>query len=232
MRTTRTAAAKVAGKSNPKTARVVRGASKPAAGKTKRLPFDQRQKLIVRKAAEFFAEFGFGATTRELAEHLGTTQPLLYKYFKTKEDLINEVYKSVFLDVWDNSWDELLVDRSRPIDDRLIEFYSRYTDVIMNRGWMRMYLFAGLKNVWITSSYIRLVEERVIGRIAIEVCAARNIPLSKEVEARHIEIAWSLQGSIFYYGVRKYAYGLSPKIDKNLVIRDTVRIFVASWPED
>jgi AcrR family transcriptional regulator len=214
----------------PSPAKLVRAKKQKSSLITKRLPFDQRRLLIVKKAAEFFAESGFGATTRELALHLGTTQPLLYKYFKGKEDLIGEVYKSVFLDVWDDCWDELLVDRSRPIEDRLIDFYVRYTEVIMNRSWMRVYLFAGLKNVGITSSYIRLVEERVIRRIAIEICAAKGVTLTKLNQARYIEIAWSLQGSIFYYGVRKHAYGLDPHVDKNGLIEDAVRIYVKAWP--
>ncbi len=212
------------------------GSAKPSARsasqKTKRLPFEQRRKLIVKKAAEFFAESGFAATTRELADHLGTTQPLLYKYFKTKKDLVDEVYKSVFLDVWDDSWDDLLIDRSRPVEERLVEFYARYTDVIMNRGWMRIYLFAGLRDVGITSSYIRLLEERIIRRIAVEICTAYGIEFSTDNEAHYIEIAWSLQGSIFYYGVRKYAYGLAPRTDKDFVIRNTVNIYVKAWPHE
>jgi AcrR family transcriptional regulator len=197
-----------------------------------RLPFEQRREMILKKAVDVFAERGFDATTRDLARHLGTTQPLMYKYFKTKDDLIEEVYKRVFLDVWDTAWDEILVDRSQPITERLIRFYRSYTDVIMNRGWMRIYLFAGLKNVGITSSYIRLVEERVIRRIAMEICAAHGIQISKSSEARYMEIAWSLQGSIFYYGVRKYAYELDPNVPRNVIIDDVVNIFVASWPKE
>jgi AcrR family transcriptional regulator len=199
--------------------------------KRKRLPFPERKGLIVEKAAEFFAEFGFDATTRELAVRLKITQPLLYKYFKTKEDLVEHVYKSVFLDVWDAYWDSLLVDRTRPIRDRLIDFYTRYTDVIMNRGWMRIYLFAGLKDVGITSSYIKLVEERIIRRIAIEVCLSKNIRLTARNEHRFLEVAWNLQGSIFYYGVRKYAYGLQPHVEKITLIRDAVNIYIKGWPE-
>jgi AcrR family transcriptional regulator len=198
--------------------------------KTKRLPFGQRRKLIVTKAIEFFAEFGFAATTRELAERLGTTQPLLYKYFETKKELVDEVYKSVFLEVWDDSWDDLLVDRTKPIVERLVEFYARYTDVIMNRGWMRIYLFAGLRDVGITSSYIRLLEDRIIRRIAVEICASHGIELSKDNEDHYFEIAWSLQGSIFYYGVRKFAYGLAPRTEKEFVIRNAVEIYVSAWP--
>jgi AcrR family transcriptional regulator len=198
--------------------------------KTKRLPFEQRRKIIIMKAIEFFAEFGFAATTRELAERLGTTQPLLYKYFETKKELVDEVYRSVFLEVWDDSWDDLLVDRTRPIVERLVEFYARYTDVIMNRSWMRIYLFAGLRDVGITSSYIRLLEERIIRRITVEICASHGIELSKDNEDHYIEIAWSLQGSIFYYGVRKCAYGLSPRTQKEFIIRNAVEIHVSAWP--
>ncbi|MBB3459339.1 AcrR family transcriptional regulator [Rhizobium sp. BK313] len=205
--------------------------SKPVRS-SERLPFEQRREMILKKAVDVFAERGFDATTRDLARHLGTTQPLMYKYFKTKDDLIQEVYRRVFLDVWDTAWDEILVDRSRPITERLIQFYRSYTDVIMNRGWMRIYLFAGLKNVGITSSYIRLVEERVIRRIAMEICAAHGIQISKSSEARYMELAWSLQGSIFYYGVRKYAYELDPSVPRTVVIDDVVKIFVASWPKD
>ncbi|UPJ71884.1 TetR/AcrR family transcriptional regulator [Bradyrhizobium sp. 187] len=197
----------------------------------KRLPFPERKELIVEKAAEFFAEFGFNATTRELADSLKITQPLLYKYFKTKEDLIEHVYKRVFLDVWDAYWDDLLVDRTRPIQDRLVDFYIRYTDVIMNRAWMRIYLFAGLKDVGITSSYIKLVEERIIRRIAIEVCLSKDIRLTARNEHRFLEVAWNLQGSIFYYGVRKYAYGLQPRVEKITLIRDAVNIYIKGWPE-
>jgi len=197
---------------------------------TKRLPSAERQKLIVQRAASFFAEHGFDATTRDLAKHLGTTQPLLYKYFKGKDDLIDAVYKNVFLDVWDSEWDVILSDRNRPIIDRLIEFYRRYTDVIMERGWLRIYLFAGLKGVAITGSYIKLVEERLITRIVTEISVARGIDGASKPDARMIEIGWALQGSIFYHGVRKFAYGLEPHVDKNVVIGDVVRIFVEGWP--
>ncbi|MBY3064778.1 TetR/AcrR family transcriptional regulator [Rhizobium laguerreae] len=200
-------------------------------GTAERFPFEQRREMILKKAIDMFAERGFDATTRELATHLGTTQPLLYKYFKTKDELIQEVYRRVFLDVWDTAWDEILVDRTRPIQERLIDFYQSYTNVIMNRGWMRIYLFAGLKNVGITSSYIRLVEERVIRRIAMEICASHGVQITKDSEARYMEIAWSLQGSIFYYGVRKYAYELDPGVPRDTVINDVVRIFVGSWPD-
>ena len=71
------------------------------------------------------------------------TQPLLYRYFPSKDDLIKEVYRTVYLAPFDAGWDKLLADRSRPIRDRLAEFYGAYTEVIFTRKWLRIYLYSG-----------------------------------------------------------------------------------------
>ena len=91
--------------------------------KQKRLSPDDRRKEFVAKATEFFADEGFGGGTRDLARRLGVTQPLLYRYFPSKDDLIKEVYRTVYLEPLDTGWEKLLADRSRPIRDRLQEFY-------------------------------------------------------------------------------------------------------------
>src|ERR1700748_854885 len=95
--------------------------------KQKRLSPDDRRKEFVAKATEFFSEEGFGGGTRDLARRLGVTQPLLYRYFPSKDDLIKEVYRTVYLEPFDVGWDKLLADRSRPIRDRLLEFYRGST---------------------------------------------------------------------------------------------------------
>ena len=61
---------------------------KRARAKQKRLSPDDRRKEFVAKATEFFSEEGFGGGTRDLARRLGVTQPLLYRYFPSKDDLI------------------------------------------------------------------------------------------------------------------------------------------------
>ena len=53
------------------------------------------EKMIVEEAIRFFAEAGFAGQTRELARRLDVTQPLLFQYFPTKDDLIERVR------VWD-----------------------------------------------------------------------------------------------------------------------------------
>src|SRR3954463_13407701 len=101
--------------------------------KQMRLSPDDRRREFVARATEFFSEQGFGGGTRDLARRLGVTQPLLYRYFPSKDDLIREVYRTVYLEPLDPGWEKLLPDRSRPIRDRLREFYNAYTDVIFSR---------------------------------------------------------------------------------------------------
>src|SRR5579863_2234614 len=104
--------------------------------KQKRLSPDDRRKEFVAKATEFFSEEGFGGGTRALARRLGVTQPLLYRYFPSKDDLIKEVYRTVYLEPMDSGWEKLLADRSRPLRDRLKEFYDAYTKVTFSRKWL------------------------------------------------------------------------------------------------
>ena len=65
--------------------------------KKKRLSSQEREKQIVIAAVEFFAEVGFSGDTRQLARRLGVTQSLIYKYFPTKDALIDRVYEEVYV---------------------------------------------------------------------------------------------------------------------------------------
>jgi len=56
--------------------------------------YDQQRQRAIRSAASVFAEKGFyGASTKDIAEHMGIKQGSLYYYFKSKEDALGEVCK-------------------------------------------------------------------------------------------------------------------------------------------
>src|SRR5262249_32744913 len=53
---------------------------------------DQRRDAIVKAAVQLFARNGFrGTTTRELAQAVGVTEPVLYMHFATKRDLYSAI---------------------------------------------------------------------------------------------------------------------------------------------
>ena len=194
--------------------------------KRKRLSSTARRQDFIDRAIEFFAEEGFESSTRGLAKKLGVTQPLLYRYFPSKDDLISEVYDVVYVNRWQPEWEPLLRDRTRPLADRLTTFYDVYTDVIFNREWMRIYLFSGLKGVDINRRYMQLVRQRILEPILIEARVELGLP---DVPAKdcEVEFAWIMHGGIFYYGIRDLIYDSAISTDKKRVIKDAIAAFIA-----
>jgi AcrR family transcriptional regulator len=181
-------------------------ASKPA--RRTRLNPEDRKKLIVEEAIRYFAEVGFDAGTRPLAVRLGITQPLIFRYFPNKNDLIEAVYHEVFLSRWRIEWEVLLEDRTRPLRDRLIEFYKAYTEVIFNSRWMRIFLYSGLRGLDLNRWYINFAEERIHRRVCEEIRAEKGIKLNGPITGKELELYWVFHGGIFYHGVREFAYGV------------------------
>ena len=173
--------------------------------KRRRLSSDERREEFIAKAIEYFADEGFESSTRELARRLGVTQPLLYRYFPSKDDLIAEVYESVYVQRWRDDWDAMIVDRSRPLRDRLVDFYLSYCEVVFRRDWMRIFLFSGLKGVDINRRYMKRVRARVLIPILREWRSEAGMSLIEPSDAE-VELAWTMHGGIYYYGVRRIIY--------------------------
>jgi AcrR family transcriptional regulator len=203
--------------------------AKRARTKQRRLSPDDRRKEFVAKAAEFFADEGFAGGTRDLARRLGVTQPLLYRYFPSKDDLIKEVYRTVFLERIDAGWDRLLADRSRPLRERLQEFYEAYTDAIFTRKWLRIYFYSGLKGLDINRRYVGMISDKILTRIVRECRHDAGLPAQGKPTASEIEVAWVLHSGIFYYGVRKYVYEAQVLEDKEQMISDALDVFLAGF---
>jgi Bacterial regulatory proteins, tetR family len=64
---------------------------------------DDRRREFVAKTTEFFSG---------QARRLRVTQPRLYRYFPSKDDLIKEVYRTACLEPFDTGWEKLLIDRA------------------------------------------------------------------------------------------------------------------------
>jgi AcrR family transcriptional regulator len=181
----------------------------------RRLSSEDRRTQILQAAIEFFAEEGFDGSTHTLAKRMGVTQPLIYRYFPSKDDLVREVYNSIFESRWQIEWEALLRDRRRTLRERLVEFYGLYTDVVFARDWMRIYLFSGLKGLDINRWWTRFVETRILATICDE-CRHENraTPVAKAAPtARELELLWIFQGSIFYYAMRRDVYRARVHLD-------------------
>ncbi|MGB7543224.1 MAG: helix-turn-helix domain-containing protein [Burkholderiales bacterium] len=197
-----------------------------------RLTPAERERLIVDEAIQFFSEVGFGGQTRELSRRLGITQPLLYRYFPSKQALIERVYREVYLGRWDPTWETLLDDRSKSLRTRLIEFYRRYTAVTFRPEWIRLYMYSGLAGIGFNRRYIELLERLLLRRICVELRASLGLPDDKRlpIQPAEMELVWDLQGGIYYYGVRKFIYKLRVPQEPAQSIEHAVDSFLEGAP--
>ena len=207
-------------------------AEAPAKRAFRRLAPDERRRQIVREAVAYFAEFGFEGATRGLAERLGVTQPLIYRYFPSKDDLIGAVYEEVYLGRWRAEWLDLLGRRETPLRERLIRFYSHYTGVVFEPEWMRIYLFSGLRGLDINRWWITFVEEHVLTRICEEVRVEAGLPGPDKtpITAAEIDAYWLFHGGIFYYGMRENVYRVAPRTSLARFIELSIDSFLAGFP--
>lgn len=195
----------------------------------RRLPRNERERLIVDEAVRFFAEVGFEGQTRALAQRLGVTQPLLYRYFPDKGALIERVYQEVFVGGWDPQWGVALADRSRPLHDRVAEFYGAYIRANFNYERVRLFMFAGLKDQAIATRYLAFVHDNLFVPLAREVRAEAGLP-EGEPSPAEIECVAGLHGAIGYVGLRRWVYRTPVPDDVNAVIAALVATFVAGAP--
>lgn len=203
-----------------------------AAAPRRRLAPEDREHQILQAAIDFFARHGFDASTRDLAKELGVTQPLLYRYFPTKEALVDRVYEEVFVRRWNPEWEEWLADRGVPLADRLKRYLKDYARFVLRSQWVRIFIYAGLSRGGINQKYLARLRERHFLVIARELRHACDIPEpadSAELEDE-VELIWAMHSSVFYIGVRKWIYEQPTPKDLDRVIDLRVDAFILGVP--
>lgn len=199
------------------------------ASKTRRrLPPAERERDIAEHAVRYFAEVGFDADTRALAREMGVTQSLIFRYFPTKEALVDRVYREVYVGRWKPAWEALIADRTRPLPDRLKELYIDYSHTALTRDWVRIFLFSGLRGHDINSRYLATLRKRILEPVAAEVRAYLNLPTPAELPLREeeVELVWSINARVFYYGQRNWVFNVPVRGDVDRLVEFTIDAFV------
>lgn len=194
----------------------------------RRYSTEEREQQILAAAIQFFSERGLEGQTRDLADRIGITHPLLYHYFPTKRALVERVYQEVFLGRWKREWERWLDDRSVPFEETLSRFCRDYARTILTPEWVRIFIHSGLSDRYIPDKYLGLLAERVFPRILRETRRYLGLPLRGKRNARETELVWSLHGSIFYIGIRRWIYQQPVPEDIDAIVDDRVRAYLVS----
>lgn len=201
---------------------------KPVKAKV-RLSAQEREQQIAQGAVEFFSEVGFSGDTRQLASRLNVTQSLLYKYFPNKEALIERVYQEVYIGRWDPFWESIIRDQSLPMEQRLNTLYIAYAKTALNRDWVRIFMFSGLRGERINRKYLDMLRARILEPIAQELRKEFGLPGVAEIPLKNseVELVWSINARIFYFGQRRWIFDVPIEDNLEEMIRLTIAHFMA-----
>ncbi|MGY4403685.1 TetR/AcrR family transcriptional regulator [Bradyrhizobium sp. USDA 3315] len=191
-----------------------------------RLPPHERERMILDDATRFFAEHGFEANIRDLAKRSGISQGLIFKYFGSKERLIQRVYETTFLQRWRPEWERKLKNRAEPLEKRLFEFYLSYLQTVDEYVWIRIALFSGLSGNDLTSQYIRDNVSFLMEAIALELRHESREALAAGVGVMEMEQVWMLHSTFIYYLIRKHIFRTPTAPAQDAYVEQMVRLFL------
>ena len=198
----------------------------------KRLKADERALQILHAAIQFFSEHGLDGQMRVLATEIGITHTLLYHYFPTKQALIERVYQELFEGRWRPEWEALLDDSRIPAEEKFIRFYCDYAETVLSREFVRIFVFSGLSDYFITDRFFALLRERLFPRLIRETRKVRGITSRAKPSHAEFELLMGLHGGIFYSSVRRWIYGQetpdASSNDAHAIIGDRVRAYLFS----
>ena len=135
----------------------------------------------------------------------------------------------MFLKRIDPTWSKLIAERSRPLEERLLDFYRRYAAATYTYEWIRIYMFSALMGNDINRRYIKIVEERLLKPICAEIRHHCRLPPPADapISEAELEHVWVMHGGIFYYAVRKYVYHSRVTDDFDGLVRRAVAAMLA-----
>jgi AcrR family transcriptional regulator len=196
------------------------------------LPAEERRRELLEAAIQLFSEKGMGITVQELADRVQVTQPLVHRYFPTKADLIAAIRDSIQSAHWDPAWHAILIDRSRPLGERIAAFYGEYLPHISTDRWYRGFWYAALEDPRFAQTYLGNVESELLATIVDGVRAQFGYPAldTMPMFEREMELVWGMHSAIIFVGIRRYVYQTKVSDDLPMIVRDQMRAYLQFAP--
>jgi hypothetical protein len=123
----------------------------------------------------------------------------------------------------------VIQDRSIPLEERLVSLYIEYSKAALTRDWVRIFMFSGLRGESINKKYLETLRSRILEPVAIELRQELGLPDIKSIPLKtsEIELVWSINARIFYFGQRRWIFDVPIEDDVDEMIRLTIAHFMA-----
>ncbi len=194
--------------------------------RAKRLPAAERKAVILREASLFFASEGFSASTRDLADRLGVRQALLYKYFPSKEALLEAIFEDVLAVHWVMEWANVFANQSLSIEEKLNKFYTEHLRNEDGIG-LRLFLRAALDGWPLSARRMDLVRAKLVLPLIAEMRREAKLPgyESSPLMWGELELVMTLHAAVVFYSMRVHIYGGDMSGDTSAVLN----LYVANF---
>jgi AcrR family transcriptional regulator len=204
-----------------------------ASGQRKRnLPADERRRVLLDAAADLFSEKGLRITVQALADRVHVTQPLVHRYFPTKADLIAAICDRIQNAHWDPVWRQILTDRTRPLTQRIPDFYGRYLPHIYRDTWYRGFWYAALNDPTFAQTYLARATGELLTAMINEVRVHFLFPSVDIIRPfqREIELVWGMHSTMIFAGIRRYVYHTPVSNDDDTTVLDQMHAYLLVAP--
>lgn len=196
------------------------------------LPAHERKRALLDAALDIFSEKGMCITVQELADRVRVTQPLVHRYFPAKADLLTAIKDTLQNAHWHSEWSEILSERSKPLDERVMAFYRSYLPYVFSDRWYRGFLFAALEEPAFAQAYVDHFFSELLMVLVNETRIHFGFPEIEEIPAseREIELAWGMHSTAVFVGIRRHVYHIPGPSDVDATMLDQMRAYLMFAP--
>lgn len=173
---------------------------------------------------------GAAFNTRELSERLGISHPLLFRYFASKDEIIEAVFQTVFLGRLSPELRSAYERQTGNPVRKWTDFYSNYAPKIFDRVWVRIFISSALQEDVISRRYFDLLIVPLVTALAEDTerhCFGKAADPASECRLMSLELAWMTHSSLFYSGLRRWVYHLDVPDDIVSIMAVRVRAHFA-----
>jgi len=183
-----------------------------------RLSAEQRRRLIVTTAIDLFADQGFGGTrVRDIADRMGTSEPVVFQHFPTKQELYNAILDEIATRRHFTELEELLYyEADYPLDRALLLLTRSFLDkACADDPVLRLILYAALEGDALVDALVDEHFTRLVEYIAYEVSEGQRAGQlgGGDADALAHQFFATLFGLAVWHGVVRRGTASSAEID-------------------
>lgn len=196
--------------------------------RAKRLPAHERKAIILKEAADFFAEQGFAASTRDLADRIGVRQALLYKYFPSKEALIDAIFDVIIEQRRGKEGERKGEDKAKPLADRIFAYYENLSSLAGGSG-TRLASRAALEDLPVTTRLANFLTQTLFMPVIAELRAMESLPdlATRPMMRGEFELLLAFHAGSMFFDLRRRLHNLPLPDDSGAFMHLYVANFVA-----